>query len=1051
MCSTPHGSGRGPIPFDMTLSFLSTVPDRSEESEALRLLLVALAAAVLFHGGLLPFTHGNTYDAFIHMFFGDHYHRSWFDPWEPRWYTGFATTSYPPGTHMAIGALMHVMPLRAAFVAVQLGGVLLLIVGVFRFSLLWVPPRAAGYAAIVAVLASSISQTVHLFGQLPTICSLGIFLNGLPYVYRWIVLGGWRNCAAAVAFSAATTAAHHVTTIFGGVLFVVPLGLHALKAVAEVDGRSGLRLTQRLSRFAAPLIRGTILAALMLGAIVLTVFPYWHWSISDPITQVPIPHGSRESFIERPDLGLVFFAIPWGASLLFLPYALYKTATTKLWPLGLSLLLCAVLGTGGTTPIPRAILRGAFDILTLDRFTFWATVLFLPFAGLMLDGLFHGRARQIVIEALGKGVYRLALGGIFAMMTFLAVFPAVLPRLMPMQPDFVDPAPIVRFMAEDEHDRWRYLTLGFGDQFAYLSAQTDALSVDGNYHSARRLPDLTQFSVERLENAKYMGVPGLGSLQQFLVNAERYHLKYVFSNDAFYDPLLHFTGWTRLNRLGNGIVVWEKPDIPPLPLVLPRRQISPIHVFMWGVLPPVALVLAGTIFGTSAVRRNFGADIGAYRTVSRREDSFGNPKRVKSLVLLLACLATAVAGGSLWQLHARLTAVKTADEVIAAYFDDLDFRRYEAAFQKLDPETRGSVEDVHFGWRWTGGLIASYGKLQHVTIEEDRNTGLIADWTVKLDWLTAIDLHREVRALRTVKRDGHWYVTPAALRPIQTPARVQREEVLAWNVVGRRQPRPETDLHRDRLDRPRIAIANARLVRHGTRFAVVGQITNADADPAAATVISELRVPDRVLLSQQAGLINGDRLLPAKSAGFRIDFEGVLSLENALSNAEYDPTLFVPPEFEDAPTGATIEARALVSGRDLYRGVALNDIRCDYDESGLRISGLAVNTGTETATITRINVLLYDDTGKPRWADAGYVETNIYPGQSATFRMSLPHASDIQIVSEIETGDITVNGRGMEADLNLPGAMDGTLPLPPGSGYVSMRLLVTSMTHDPLF
>jgi len=146
--------------------------------------------------------------------------------------------------------------------------------------------------------------------------------------------------------------------------------------------------------------------------------------------------------------------------------------------------------------------------------------------------------------------------GAFAVM---AVLPAVLPRIQPTQPDFVDPAPIAQFMAEDEHARWRYLTLGLGDQFAYLSAQTPALSVDGNYHSARRLPDLTRFSVERLENAKYRGVPGLGSLRQFLVNAERYNLKYVFSNDAFYDPLLFFSGWTRLNRLGNGIVVWESP------------------------------------------------------------------------------------------------------------------------------------------------------------------------------------------------------------------------------------------------------------------------------------------------------------------------------------------------------------------------------------------------------------------------------------------------------------------------------------------------------------
>jgi len=151
------------------------VPGRhaSEESDGLRLLLAALAGCVLFHGGLLPFTHGNTYDAFIHMFFADSYHRSWFDPWEPRWYTGFATTSYPPGSHMAIAALMYLMPLRVAFVVVQVIALLILTIGVYRFARLWVTARPAGYAAISLVLASSISETVHLFGQLPTTLSLG--------------------------------------------------------------------------------------------------------------------------------------------------------------------------------------------------------------------------------------------------------------------------------------------------------------------------------------------------------------------------------------------------------------------------------------------------------------------------------------------------------------------------------------------------------------------------------------------------------------------------------------------------------------------------------------------------------------------------------------------------------------------------------------------------------------------------------------------------------------------------------------------------------------
>jgi hypothetical protein len=42
-------------------------------------------------------------------------------------------------------------------------------------------------------------------------------------------------------------------------------------------------------------------------------------------------------------------------------------------------------------------------------------------------------------------------------------------------------------------------TIRFGDQMATLSYQTRALTVDGNYHSARRLPELTSRAVERLK------------------------------------------------------------------------------------------------------------------------------------------------------------------------------------------------------------------------------------------------------------------------------------------------------------------------------------------------------------------------------------------------------------------------------------------------------------------------------------------------------------------------------------------------------------------------
>ena len=147
---------------------------------------LAILLGLVFHGALLPFTYGQTYDAYIHMFFGNHYLEAWFDPWETRWYTGFTVTAYPPGSHQALGVLMRFVDMRIAFILLQLLAVALLITGVFRFSRLWVNDKAASYATMLCAFSTSISETLHIFGQLPTMLSIALFLNAIPHISGWI-------------------------------------------------------------------------------------------------------------------------------------------------------------------------------------------------------------------------------------------------------------------------------------------------------------------------------------------------------------------------------------------------------------------------------------------------------------------------------------------------------------------------------------------------------------------------------------------------------------------------------------------------------------------------------------------------------------------------------------------------------------------------------------------------------------------------------------------------------------------------------------------------
>ena len=438
------------------------------------------------------------------------------------------------------------------------------------------------------------------------------------------------------------------------------------------------------------------------------------------------------------------------------------------------------------------------------------------------------------------------------------------PLARPMQPDFIDPAPIVKFMGQDEHDRWRYLTLGFGDQLAYLSAQMTAETVDGNYHSARRLPDLTRFSVERL-TSKYSGIAGLGSLQQFLINADSYHLKYIFAADAFYDPLLYFTGWNQINRLQNGVVVWEKPDITPLPSARPRISLPFAHMVIWATLPMSMLSLAAICFISISLRRSL--------VLESRAPSLalpcGRPLPDRTWIIALTygvglLVLTLVMAGA-YTVHKSASRPLNAEEEITAYFTDLDFRRFEAAYGRLDAEYNADFETFMLDRRWKGGLVASYGKLLDVEAKRNEATQGTERWSVTLTFVTALGTYKTTEMVQTIQRGEGFKLIIPRLQAHVAPERFQRRPEMHFNLTGRRQAINSTDIHRDRPDAPEMTLHGAKLLKNDGRYAVVGIVRNRDIDPASVTIIANLRdIHGKIIARQAVGTHHGHRLLPSK-------------------------------------------------------------------------------------------------------------------------------------------------------------------------------------------
>jgi hypothetical protein len=107
------------------------------------------------------------------------------------------------------------------------------------------------------------------------------------------------------------------------------------------------------------------------------------------------------------------------------------------------------------------------------------------------------------------------------------------------------------------------------------------------------LPELTQHGGGALTSSKYFGKPGLDALSAILHHADRYGLKWVFLKDPYYEPLLSFAGWRRVDDLEDKtITVWSKDGVPPAtpvnaPQIPPRWQ-----GLMWGTLPFGTSILA---------------------------------------------------------------------------------------------------------------------------------------------------------------------------------------------------------------------------------------------------------------------------------------------------------------------------------------------------------------------------------------------------------------------------------------------------------------------------
>ncbi|MAG37054.1 MAG: hypothetical protein CL878_12530 [Dehalococcoidia bacterium] len=509
-----------------------------------------------------------SFDSYVHMFFADHYVRDWWSLWEARWYTGFTVTSYPPLVHQVIALLTPALGLSRAFGVALLAMLVTFPIAVHSFARVFVSPRAAGFTALAAVFLPSLSLAAYTFGQLPTLVSTLLMLLAASRLASFLRRGSWLELALLAALVGAGAGAHHATTVFA-----VPIVFTAVALAVWLDTPRAFRLVPR---------RGLVAAVVVALVTLLVIAPFWIWQVGYR-DQVPIDHLSRHNYLVDLSAQDLFFWAEFGVLPAALIFALRGLRRRHLAPLSVAAIPLFALGLGGTTPVPSWLYGQRWAWLTYDRFALWAGLCLLPFVGLAADRLRPRFPEHRRLLSLGA----VAIGTFFVSQAIVTIINAHLPLLRPFQPAPIDIRPVVQFLDEADHRRWRYLTLGFGEQMIHVTFSTAAQSVDGGYHTARTLPALQESGVGQLDYALWWDPSG-NALRPFLAHPERYALRWVFVNEAQYEPHLRRNDWALFADLSNGVRVWHRPGIPAIDTV-PAPYYAPMLRVAWGTLPLAAM------------------------------------------------------------------------------------------------------------------------------------------------------------------------------------------------------------------------------------------------------------------------------------------------------------------------------------------------------------------------------------------------------------------------------------------------------------------------------
>ncbi|WDA60269.1 hypothetical protein M8445_16375 (plasmid) [Deinococcus aquaticus] len=1004
-----------------------------------RLFLLALMLTGAYHGTLVmtrAYARGDGVGSLL--FQASAYARNLFDPWDDRWYGGVPLTGQPPLVPQLIALLTAPLGVEGAFGAAQFLSVALLVWAVYRVTLtgatlmnsaarsqtqrpsvqvtsvqvmtaqsLAAPGlaaqgtarRVAGVAALLCTLSSALTLQLNVFGHHGSVLGAALALHAAPSLWAWLRAPAGRGRRAfgqraALPLLAAGTAdpASALLIGLGALLAGLPLGALRPPDLAPPDlaptDLPGSRPDQGRGAGRAVLAGGLLLLQYLLSG-----WAGWFWSPGAALPPAAPLAWGRSAWL---CLGLPLWSVLW--TLPALP-GVFRSGPRQ-WGLAARLALLAA-------PLLTLCALGLLSFSPLrvppETLAFLAALLLLPLSAQVVLRAWDA-ARQVGAQ--------LPLMLAAALTLLVTVGLNALPRTRVLEGPAVNLQPLLNFIEKDEHWRYRYLTVGFGRQLGLLSAQTRAATTAGLWHLPPDLPQLAPAPTAYAALPERAVLPGFGSFAEQLTHPERAYLKFVYARGSVMDPLLYLHGWHNIGTLENGVSVWEREDVPPIPARLPRSALPLPVAVLWGVGPLLALTLAvlAVLVAGQTERRvpispphgplHHPAWVGDLPPLPVTAASPADARQVKRAatlpvrVVVLTVLAALLVASGLRFVPGWVTARTWAARV-------------------AHPPTGG-------------GLRGEYARLDGFQVRLARlsggaRLGLTAHVTAR--WWTPLGTRTTYPSGPLTLGTGGWTLAPDTPDAVELRPGVPAAQP---NVAYYRAPRRITTnatAPADVLDRPVVQVLSARTVLTGARVTAVGELLNADARPADLTLGATLRGPaGQVLAQENLGLLGVHKLRPGERTPWQVTL----------------PPL--PPGTDPARVTLEVAARAVVTGRNLDRSLSARS-RVTAGGAGGRVSVQARNVSVRTVAAPQALLTLYDARGVA-WVYSA-LGPELRPGQSWTFSLPAAPPAGSRLL-RVEPPPRPYDGTTVTPALTAP----GSFPLP-GGGFYSLAFQTLTATGAP--